>query len=178
MKSNSLYITTVKYTYTSQKATNRQSCPCSELAKLQNVALNFYKVMTRLSPYMKLYCPDTDILASNTLRLFIIMSKEPLILIHIKIWHFQAPTDPSQLSWLFKVLFAPAAITISYMCLPIRKGQKARKGENVLQWTSKQKLTLSTTFSKDIQNLFLGSNSIKTIPLHNLGNHKSVAKNV
>lgn len=74
---------------------------------------------------------------------------------------------------LFKVFFAPAAVITSYKRLPTRKGWKVRKGKDVLQWTSKQswehritRSTLSTTFSKDIRKLFLGKNSIKTIPLH------------
>lgn len=76
-KSNSLYIITFKYMHTHTKSNKHfQSCPCSELATLQNVALNFCKVMTRLSPYMQLYCPDIDSLSSNTVCLFIIMSKE------------------------------------------------------------------------------------------------------
>lgn len=77
---------------------------------------------------------------------------------------------------LSKVLFAPVAITILYRCLSTGRGLEVKKGEkDMLLWSSKRswkdyiiQWAVSTTFFKDIWKYFIGNNSIKNIPQHNL----------
>lgn len=84
--------------------------------------------MTRLSPFMKLYCPDIDSLATNPLRLFIIMSKESTrshshqnLAFSSSYWSFSAFLDCSGYS-----LHLQPQPSHTSACLPARDGMQGR----------------------------------------------------